>query len=548
MTSDFERRGHWVRGRVGGLVAVAMVLGCAPGDNGAEPEWIDGEDADEVTRPAAAGDVTDRNDGTARVAGFDATIALAGTDIELSWADQGAGSVYSVWRSTDPYFSPGDAGAIELATGLVDTSYTDAGGNDGVSYYYRAQATAGPSPGVSTTLGKFVQPLVSDGWTLLGFPLLESGNRDAQVLGDLIPGTIEVWRWHPHFRYYTSAHPNPPWNAPNFTWEEGEAAAVLTNSSAATTYTQVGYVPLDDDVDRVLDVWQNVVTVPLSMASTNAAVLSAQWPTVTQLDNWNMETQAFEQFYAPAWGTNFSIESGRGLWIYVDEPTQWPQVPPACTSLSFDGVNDVVVADHFGAEEWTVEAWIRPSLQGGQNAIVSQIADSAADWLDLEIGLGHGILEPYVVMGSAPGWPEIWPVVWWGESITADEWHHIAGIYDGTTLRLAVDGVMSPNTNTAPYAQSESSPLQIGSRIAQNLYYEGDILEVRLSSVARYDSDFTPQEGFLDDADTERLWRFDEGEGNLALDDSTGVQDPISGATWTNACPWVAPVGAPPGW
>ena len=44
--------------------------------------------------------------------------------------------------------------------------------------------------------------------------------------------------------------------------------------------------------------------------------------------------------------------------------------------------------------------------------------------------------------------------------------------------------------------------------------------EVRISNVARYTEDFTPEERFEPDEHTLALYHFDEGEGNVLIDSS----------------------------
>lgn len=311
-----------------------LAVACDPVDGGEPIELVDPQGGHDSAPSIGSDELSATQGGVARVPGFEATIVQAGADIDLSWIDQGPGSAYDVWRSSEPYFGPGDPGSTLLVSGLLVASYTDVGGNDASSYYYRIEATTGPNPGLSTTVGKFVQPLVVSGWTLLGFPLLDSGNRDAETLGLEITGALEVWRWGPHLRYYTAYNPSPVWSAPTFTWDEGEAVAVLTDATSSTTYTQVGVVPLANDITRVLPITVgNVVTVPLSQPPTDAIGLAAQVPTITQLDDWNTTTQSFDTFYAPTWGTNFAIEPGGGLWVYVDDETPWPDVPHSSASF-----------------------------------------------------------------------------------------------------------------------------------------------------------------------------------------------------------------------
>lgn len=309
--------------------SLVLAVGCGNG-LGDEAQLVLDDEAEPGARPQPVDDLTTALEPTARVAGFDVTIVQAATDIDLNWVGLGPSFTYDVWRSTDPYFAPGDPGSLLLVGGVVGTSFTDVGGNNTTSYYYRVTATDGTDTYNSTIVGKFVQPLVTPGWSLLGFPLLETNNLDAATLGAEIPGSTEVWRWDPHQRFYTPTHPSPPWAAPTFAWEAGEAVAVNAGAASPTSYTQVGYVPEQTDISRLLllanqgGIGQNVVTVPLSVAPTDALGLAAQEPDIRQLTDWNTTTQSFDDFYAPAFGVNFSIEPGQGLWVYVDADTVWP--------------------------------------------------------------------------------------------------------------------------------------------------------------------------------------------------------------------------------
>ena len=95
---------------------------------------------------------------------------VSGNDVLLQWVHRYEYSSYEIWRSTEPYFAPGDTGSIRIANGVQPpevgdgASYTDAGAvEDGVSYYYRVRgvgesATSNPS----NEQGVFIQTLVTD--------------------------------------------------------------------------------------------------------------------------------------------------------------------------------------------------------------------------------------------------------------------------------------------------------------------------------------------------------------------------------------------------
>ena len=76
---------------------------------------------------------------------FDAPVAISatvsGSDIILSWADTGDAGYQIWWSTTDPYFSPGDAGtSSELILGPFSPTVTWTGignaGDPATNYYY----------------------------------------------------------------------------------------------------------------------------------------------------------------------------------------------------------------------------------------------------------------------------------------------------------------------------------------------------------------------------------------------------------------------------
>jgi len=65
-------------------------------------------------------------------------------------------------------------------------------------------------------------------------------------------------------------------------------------------------------------------------------------------------------------------------------------------------------------------------------------------------------------------------------ALTTNSWTHIAGTYDGATLRLYVNGVqVNSQAQTGPIAVS-TSPLQIGGDTFYGQYFQGTLDEIRV--------------------------------------------------------------------
>lgn len=81
------------------------------------------------------------------------------------------------------------------------------------------------------------------------------------------------------------------------------------------------------------------------------------------------------------------------------------------------------------------------------------------------------------------------------QSIQDDQWHHIAATYDGTTMRIFIDGQLDASTEVAVTIAQSTLPLKIGStfgsggRAESQGYFKGQIDEARISNIAR--SSFT---------------------------------------------------------
>jgi hypothetical protein len=64
------------------------------------------------------------------------------------------------------------------------------------------------------------------------------------------------------------------------------------------------------------------------------------------------------------------------------------------------------------------------------------------------------------------------------------QWHHLAGLYDGSTVRLYVDGQLDVSVSAGP-VRTTSDPVYIGSRVnnTANRNWIGHIDEVRIYDV-----------------------------------------------------------------
>lgn len=117
--------------------------------------------------------------------------------------------------------------------------------------------------------------------------------------------------------------------------------------------------------------------------------------------------------------------------------------------------------------------------------------------------------------------------------------HHVGMSYDGSTLRLLLDGAVVASTAQTGTVTTSTNNLYFGADPAHTSeMFEGVIAEVRISNVARYTGSYTiPTNQFVSDANTVGLWHFSEGSGTTTAD-SSGNSNPGT-LTGTPTPAWV---------
>lgn len=172
----------------------------------------------------------------------------------------------------------------------------------------------------------------------------------------------------------------------------------------------------------------------------------------------------------------------------------------------------------FAADQnFTVEFWLRAKAFTGQKPF--QALPYA-----LEVGHGTSFLTFHVgnERKHAPGGP-------------VDQWVHLACVVEGNELRHYVGGKL---TGSVEIPQREQMP----ERALLGRGTTGEMDEVRISTNARYQENFTPQTRFTPDSDTFALYHFDEGSGLLVHDYSgnrhhgmIALYDATPAAVWTKS-------------
>ncbi len=146
-------------------------------------------------------------------------------------------------------------------------------------------------------------------------------------------------------------------------------------------------------------------------------------------------------------------------------------------ALSFNGTsNRVDVPDSASLDlttAMTLEAWVRPSANGGWRTAILKERGAA----------GH-VYALYASNGTVPTTENFIGTAYNGATsstaLALNTWTHLASTYDGTTLRLFVNGTQVATKATSGAMAATASPLRIGGNAIWGEYFAGQIDEVRI--------------------------------------------------------------------
>jgi len=171
-------------------------------------------------------------------------------------------------------------------------------------------------------------------------------------------------------------------------------------------------------------------------------------------------------------------------------------------ALNLDGVNDYVVLDNVGTNaslsfagtsNFTLEAWVNRKATGADAAIVSKFNGGVAGNYWLLIG-SNG--KPYFSREAAP-----WTVPA-SNVLPENEWHHIAGVFDGSTMKIYIDGILDNSVAASGSISSSVSSIKVfigasSQNSSPSTFFKGSLDEIRIWNVARTASEI--QNNYLKD-------------------------------------------------
>ncbi|QDV21818.1 LamG-like jellyroll fold domain-containing protein [Aureliella helgolandensis] len=172
----------------------------------------------------------------------------------------------------------------------------------------------------------------------------------------------------------------------------------------------------------------------------------------------------------------------------------------------------------------TLEAWVQPTQLAGFSGLIAKtqsseyaiFCDEGVPQFDLHVGGRY-------VSAKAK------------DVLSLDQWTHVAGQFDGSSLKLFINGKEVANVAAEGKRRFNDLPLFIGADPNQSgtptRAFQGKIDEVRLSKAALYSGDFTPETVVTPSEDTVLLMHLDKQLGPFTLDHSNSAAEATLGRT-----------------
>lgn len=198
-----------------------------------------------------------------------------------------------------------------------------------------------------------------------------------------------------------------------------------------------------------------------------------------------------------------------------------PGVNPG-TRLQFDGFDDLIEVKTNSAivpvNNFTIEAWVRPSTAVGTAAIYS--LDSTLNDTSLTFNLAG--LTPQVVMKTTMGYL----IASSNVNIVFNSWSHVALTYNGFNVKIYVNGQLGLDTTLNGNVVNKGGSIYLGRRAGLGTALNGGMdnymywNQVRTATQIRTDMHF--KRPILSNPNLLQYLRFDEGGGSSILADMSG--------------------------
>ncbi|MEK6286275.1 MAG: LamG-like jellyroll fold domain-containing protein [Acidobacteriota bacterium] len=221
-------------------------------------------------------------------------------------------------------------------------------------------------------------------------------------------------------------------------------------------------------------------------------------------------------------------------------PLSWPA--PTYYSLSLNGTSAYVDVPNAGlgvsldiTGPVTVEAWVKLNGNTVRQAIVERYNPSAGAGTN-DGGYGLRVMPSGKVRFFTFKNAVEYSFITSSTVLTIGTWYHVAGVFDGSQLKIYVQGMSDAPPVSVTYApQAGTSNLKIGVSPEGTYFLNGLIDEVRVTARAIYTAGFATQHKLTGVVDTKGLWRFDRQNARDCADIHNGTL--VGGAAFSSSVP-----------
>ena len=476
-----------------------------------------------------------------------AATSITGTGFTANWAAPATGTVssYKLDVSTSSTFGSFVTGYQGLDCG-TSLSQAVSGLTAGTTYYYRVAAD---KTSVTGTGGYFRTPTTvttsctnpTSGGTIAADQTICSGTVPAAFTSSTAAsgntGTLE-YKWQLSTTSNSSGFSDIA-SSNTTTWSPGALTATtwykrlarvncMSDWTAAATSNviQITVKPIPAD-QTVSPATQSIC----SGASATITIVSSQTNINYYLRN-NSDNTVID---GPKAGTGSSVNFNTGA-LTTDKAFNVLATFPK-GALAFTGnaglkkvsLGTTLWTTNFqGTNKATVEAWVYRTATGSLHTIIGNYEGSYPFLFRID----NDRITLFV--NSSPSVGGVTP-------LAINTWYHVAGTYDGTNLKVYVNGVLDGTVAYSGNFISTANELKIGGGLSNNTeYFPGSISDVRLWNVARTAAEISANYNLElsgNESGLVALYKMGEGVGSTLGNSASGNLYP---GTLVNSPAWVA--------
>ena len=191
------------------------------------------------------------------------------------------------------------------------------------------------------------------------------------------------------------------------------------------------------------------------------------------------------------------------------------------SALQFDGINDYVnipALDLSTGNQITLEAWVRPAniTSSTYYNVIRQEGGGLPDWL--MAFQNRGTILSFGLKTNGGYYELDVPIT--ATDYTDGNWHHIAATYDGSSMKLYVDGNKIGSRSKTGTVSKSGHVHSIG-RMWGKEYFNGAIDEVRFWNIAKTQSEIQNEMNCAvigSETGLVAAWNLNEGSGLTTVD------------------------------